>query len=99
MITIWRASLDAFCSRGTGTVRGNITILRNMGMMTKEELWLEGLFPLLVTYPLNEGVLMGVTRVTSILSFRKGGYVGKLQWYIMGKPPTAWANIYGAVEL
>ena len=29
------------------------------------------------------------------LSFRKGGYVGNLQWDIMTKSPTEWANIYG----
>ena len=36
MITIWRALLDAFWSRESGTVRLNITMLRNMGMMAKE---------------------------------------------------------------
>ena len=96
MITIWRASLYAFWSQEPGTVKGNLTIMRNMGMMTKEELGLEGLFPLLVSYHLKERVLMGVTRVTIRFSLRKRRYVGKLQWYIMRKSPTAWANIYGA---
>ena len=36
MTTIWRTSLDAFWSQEPGTVRGNLTILRGMGMMTKE---------------------------------------------------------------
>ena len=34
MITIWRASLYAFLIREPGTVRVNITIMRNMGIMT-----------------------------------------------------------------
>ena len=66
MITIWRESLDAFCSQDPGAVRGNPTILRKMGMMTKEELGLEGLFPPLDTYPLKGEMLMGVACVTLI---------------------------------
>ena len=36
MITIWRASLDAFWSQDPGTVGGNITILRKMVKLAKE---------------------------------------------------------------
>ena len=53
MITIWRESLDAFCSQDPGTVKGNPTILRKMGMMTKEELGLDGFSPPLGTYQLK----------------------------------------------
>ena len=55
MITIWRASLDAFWSRDPGRVSGNITIMIKMGMMAKEELGLECLFPPLGNYPLKGG--------------------------------------------
>ena len=79
MITICRASLDAFCSQDPGAVRGNLTILRNMGIMTKEELGLEGLFPPLGTYMLKGEVLMGVAYVTLRLYLRKGIYAGHLQ--------------------
>ena len=80
MITIWRVSLDAFWSRYPGTVRGNITIMLNMGMMTKEELGLEGLFPPLGTYTLKREVLMEVACIILRSYIRKGGYFGHLQW-------------------
>ena len=44
--------------------------MKNMGMMTKEELGLEGLFPPLVTYPFKVEVGMIVACVTFILSLR-----------------------------
>ena len=79
MITIWRASLYAFWRQEPVTVKGNLTIMRNMGMMTKEELGLEGLFPPLGTYMLKGEVLMGVAYVTLRLYLRKGIYAGHLQ--------------------
>ena len=79
MITIWRASLDAFCSQDPGTVKGNPTIMRKMGMMTKEELGLEGLFPKLDNYMLKGEVLMGLAYVTLRLYLRNGVYAGHLQ--------------------
>ena len=48
------------------------------------------------TYLLKGEVGMGVACVIFILSLRKGGDIGHLKWYSMRKPPTAWANIYGA---
>ena len=51
------------------------------------------------TYILKGEVLMGVACVTLRLSLRKGVYVGHLQWEIMRKYQTAWANIYGYVVL
>ena len=95
MITIWRALLDAFWSRETGTVRGDLTIMRNMVMMAKEWLGLEGWFPLLGTYILKDEVGMVLAFITLSLSLRNGGYVGHLQWDIMSKSPTEWANLYG----
>ena len=77
-----------FCSWDTGTVRGNLTILRNMVIMAKEELGLEGLFPPLGTYPLKGEVLMGAACVTLRFSLRTGIYVGNIQWDIMRKAPT-----------
>ena len=77
-----------FFSREPGTVRGTVAILRNMGIMAKEELGLEGLFPPLGTYPLKWEVLMGVACVTLIFSLRKGIYVGNIQWDIIRKAPT-----------
>ena len=38
MITIWRTLLDTFWSQEPVTVRGNITMLINMGTAPKEEL-------------------------------------------------------------
>ena len=38
IITIRQASLDVFWSRKQGTVRGNLTMLRNMIMMSREEI-------------------------------------------------------------
>ena len=42
MITIWWALLDKFWSQESVTVRGNLTMLRNMVMLAKEDLGLEG---------------------------------------------------------
>ena len=39
---------------------------------------------------------IGVAGVTLRLSLKKGRYVGHLQWYIISKSPTEWANIYGS---
>ena len=58
MIAILRSSLDAFWIQDPGTVRENITIMINMGIMAKEELVLEGLFPPMGTFPLKGEVLM-----------------------------------------
>ena len=87
MIANWRESLDTFWSRGPGTVRGNITILRKMVIMAKEELGLECLFPPLGTYPLKVEVLMGVACVTLRFYLRKGIYVVNIQWDITRKAP------------
>ena len=38
---------------------------------------------------------MGVACVNLSFSFIKGIYVGHIQWDIMRKPPTTWANLYG----
>ena len=38
---------------------------------------------------------MGLACVTLSLSLIKRGYVGHIQWDIMRKSPTEWANIYG----
>ena len=67
-----------------------------MGMVAKEELGLEGLFPLLGNYPLDGEVLMGVACVTLRFSLIKGRYYVHLQWDSTRKSLTAWANIYGA---
>ena len=88
MITIWRASLDAIWSREPGTLRINLTIMRKMGIMAKEELGLEGLFPPLGTYPLKGEVLMVVVCITLRFSLIKGKYVGNIQWDIMRKAET-----------
>ena len=60
MITIRRELLDAFWSREPGTVRQNLTILRNMRTMAKEELALKGWFPPLGPYILKVEARMGV---------------------------------------
>ena len=48
------------------------------------------------TYLLKVEVGVIVACVTFILSPRKGGYVGHIQWDSMIKYPMEWANIYGA---
>ena len=53
--------------------------MRNMGITTNEELWLEGLFPPLGTYILKGEVFMGVACVTLRLSLIKGIYVVYIQ--------------------
>ena len=95
MIAIWREFLAAFWSRWSGTVGINLTMLRNMGMMFKEQLGLEGWFPLLGPYTLKYKMGMGLACVTLRLLPRKGVHVEHLQQYIMRKSPTEWGNIYG----
>ena len=74
MITNCRASLDAFWSRDPGTVGGNITILRKMVIMAKEELGLEFLFPPLGTYPLKGGGVDG-SGMCNLEVFSQKGYI------------------------
>ena len=45
---------------------------------------------------MKDEVGMGVACVTMRMYLRKGRYVGNLQWDIMRKFPTEWANLYGA---
>ena len=94
MITIWRASFSAYWIQEPGTLRGNLTILKKMGMMTKEKLGLEDSLLPLGTYPLMGEVLMVMECVTLRLYLRKGRYIGHIQWDRMRKSTTAWANIY-----
>ena len=96
MITIWRSLLDAFWIWELGKVKVNITVLRNMGTIAKEELGLKGWFLPLVPYPLKDEVGVGLVCVTLMLSLRKELYVGHLQWDSMRKSLTIWTNIYGA---
>ena len=78
IISIRRASLDAFTTREPGKLRGYLEMLSNMVKMGREELVLEYWFPPLLPYPLKDGVVMGVACVTLIMSLRKGGYVRHL---------------------
>ena len=48
------SSLDEFWIREPGTVRGNVTMLRNIGNMAREDLGLEDWLLPLITYPLKE---------------------------------------------
>ena len=68
--------------------------MRKMGIMTKEELGLEGLFPSLSTYLLKGEVGIGVACVTLRLSLRKGLYVEYIQWDNTKKDLMVWANLY-----
>ena len=54
IISIRRASLDAFWSIEPGTVRDNLTMLSNMGTMSREDLSLGYCFSPLGPYPLKE---------------------------------------------
>ena len=66
---------------------GDLTILRKMGTMAREELGLEDWFPYLGPYPLKNEVGLGVACVTVRMSLRKGRYVEHLQWDSMSKFP------------
>ena len=54
IIDIRRVSLEAFWSREPGTVKGNLTIMRKMGMMDREDLGLGYWFPHLGPYLLKD---------------------------------------------
>ena len=94
IFSIRQASLDAFWSREPGTLRGDFTMLRNMGTMDREDLGLEDWFPSLGPYPLKDEVLVGEACVVLMMVLRKGRYVGNLKWDITSKVPTDWANVY-----
>ena len=85
IIDISPEPLDTFWSRELGTVRGNLTMLRKMGIMVREELGLEDWLPPLGPYPLKEEMLIGLACVNFRVSLRKGRYVGHLQWDSMRK--------------
>ena len=63
-------------------------MLRKMVTMPKEDLWLKAWFLLLGTYMLKDEVGMELSCITLVLSVRKEGYVGQLQWDSMRKSPT-----------
>ena len=96
IVAIRRASLDKFWSREPVTVRVNLTMIRNMGAMAREEIRLEYCFPTLGHYLIKDEVGMGVACVALRISLRRGRYVGNIQWDSMRKGPTAWVNLYGA---
>ena len=79
LIAVRQASLDAFCSRETGAVRGYLTMLRKIGKMSREEIGLEYWFRSLGAYPLKYEEVIGVACVTLRMSLRKGIYGGHLQ--------------------
>ena len=89
-----RTSLDILRIREPGTLRGNLTMLSNMGKMSREELGLEYWLPPLGTYPLKDEVSIVVVCVTLRMYLRKGRYVGHLQWESMRKVPISWSNLY-----
>ena len=60
VINIRQSSLGAFWIRETRRVRDNLTILRKMGTMDREELGLEDWFSPLGHYILKDEVRMGV---------------------------------------
>ena len=94
MITTWRALLDTFSIQERGTVRGNLTMLRNMGMVYKEDWGLEDWFTPLGLYPLKDKVGIGVVCVILGLYLRNGIYVGHLQWEIMRKAQKKRDDLY-----
>ena len=85
IIAVRQASLGEFWSRETGTIRGNLIMLRKMGMMDREELGLEDWFPRLGTYPLKDEVGMGVAQFTLRMSLSTVRCAGHLQWDSMSK--------------
>ena len=99
MNTIRRVSLDIFCSRDPGTVRGNIAMLRNMVMTAKEDLELEYWFLPLGPYSLKYEMGVQLACVTLSFSLINGRYVGNLKRYSTRKSPEAWANLYEDVVL
>ena len=44
-------------------------------------------------------MVVGLACVTLSFSLRKGSYFGDIQWYIIRKAPTVWANLYGLLVL
>ena len=99
MINIRQEYLYTFWSRQPGTVRGNLNMLRKLGVIQREYLGLDYLFPPLGTYPLKYEVGMGVAWVTLILYLSKGVHFGNIQWGIVRKAPMKWYNLYGSVLL
>ena len=71
-------------------------MFRKMVTMAREDLGLEYWLPPLGPYPLKYEVVMLVACVTLRMSLSKGRYVEHLQWQIMKKRPTDWANLYVA---
>ena len=64
IIAIRQASMGAFWSREPGTVRGNLIMLRKLGMMAREDLGLEDWSLPLGPYLLKEEFGIGVACVT-----------------------------------
>ena len=78
IVAIRRASLDKFWSREPVTVRVNLTMIRNMGAMAREEIRLEYCFLTLGHYLIKDEVGMGLACVTLWMSLRKGRHIWHL---------------------
>ena len=83
METIRRATLDAFWSRESGTVRVKLTTMKKLRSMSKEELGLEDWLTPLGPYPFQYDFGMGLECTTLRLLSSKVMHAGNLKWESM----------------
>ena len=95
VVTIWRTFIDNFGIQEPVTVRGNLTMMKNMRVMNKEELDLKECLPPFGEYILKYDVGMVLAHTTLRLSLRKGMHKVPLKWDIILKGTLDWDNVYG----
>jgi len=96
LVCIRRANLDAFWSRESSTVEGNLRRLRLDYNDASSALSVLNPLPTLGNPTMKDRVGMGMAIYTLHSSLRQGKYTTNLQWDSMRKTPTWYANAFGA---
>jgi len=96
LVCIRRANLDAFWSRESSTVEGNLRRMRLDYTDASAALSVMNPLPRLGNSAMVDRVGMGMAIYTLHSSLRQGKYTTNLQWDSMRKTPTWYANAFGA---
>ena len=80
--------LGCIWSRERGTIRVNLTMVKILRKVAREELGLKEWTPLLSTHPLTDKVGMSLDCNTLRLSLIKGRHTDHMKWDSMRKAPT-----------
>jgi len=96
MCCIRRATLDAFWARAEGTVRANLSSLRNMHESAQANFGLHELLPAMGPFPLKDTFGMGSAIVMLKHSLDPGRYGDHITFSTFRKYRSSFSNVWGA---